>query len=415
MINSRKIIVSVGLALNSMIATAASAQVATQFAGAIGHTCARLGDGKVLCWGDNFYGQLGNGMELDIQELPVEVRDLTNATSVVTGPNHTCAVLGDGGARCWGLNESGQLGNGNTSNQLTPVAPVGLASVTQLAAGEAHTCALRSDRTVRCWGSNSRGQLGTVGTGSTTPVAVAGISTAVSLATGSYHTCVVLQDGTGRCWGYNQEGELGDGTTTNRTFPVTVTGLAGASDITAGDYHTCARLTTGAARCWGINSQGGLGDNSTDNRLTPVTVSGLSNATTLEAGGYHTCAILHDSTGRCWGSNTFGEVGNQQTFADDVLTPVTVTDLAGQQDLALGQYHSCYLLSTGSIRCVGDNGSGQLGNPAVSETRYPQPVRGLQEVGPLYRVPAMNPAALATLFALLALTGAWLARRRSVI
>ena len=237
--------------------------------------------------------------------------------------NHTCAILNDGTARCWGANSSGQLGDGTTTDKALPTQVSGLSNAISITAGWDHTCALLNDGTVKCWGYNSIGQLGDGTTSNRlTPVSVSGITNATSVAAGGAHTCALLSDGTARCWGWNYYGQLGDGTTTDRSTPVSVSGITNAISIVAGWDHTCALLNDGTVKCWGENNTGQLGDGTTTNRLTPVSVSGITNAISVVAGGAHTCALLNDGTVKCWGRNNYGQLGDGTTT--DRSTPVSV-------------------------------------------------------------------------------------------
>src|SRR5262249_727829 len=143
--------------------------------------------------------------------------------------------------------------------------------------GDVHTCALLADGTARCWGWNLVGQAGD-GTGveyRRTPVVVSGLSNAVAIAAAREHTSPSLPDGTARCWGANPFGEVGDGSFgVNRRSPVVVSGLSNAVAITSGDSYTCALLASGAASCWGANESGQLGTGTTAGSLTPAAVAG---------------------------------------------------------------------------------------------------------------------------------------------
>ena len=167
--------------------------------------------------------------------------------------------MADGTAKCWGLGESGQRGDGTFDTfALEPVAVSGLTGAVALAAGYGHACALLADATMRCWGGNGEGELGngtTATPGTPQPVAVSGISGATAIATGAYHTCAVLGNGTLRCWGRNGQGQLGDGTFTNSSTPVPVSGITGVAAVSGGGGHTCALLTDGTVRCWGDNDR----------------------------------------------------------------------------------------------------------------------------------------------------------------
>lgn len=269
------------------------------------HACAVLEDHTARCWGRNSwvngiqgYGQLGDGTDRN-SAFPVAVIDpdtgveLDNVAAISAGYQHTCAVLRDGTARCWGRDNGGQLGDGPAVldyawvKVMDPQTNAPLAGITAIQAGIFSTCAVLSDGTARCWG---RGSLGT-GTplqsssnieqsdfplpvlDPTTGAAMTGV---LSLDTWGFdnglgRACALRNDHTLRCWG----AEPGDGSSFSQP-PLAVPGIGDAVAVVTGAAHSCVIVDGGSgARCWGHGEAGTLGNGTTVNTLVPVPVTGL--------------------------------------------------------------------------------------------------------------------------------------------
>src|SRR5687768_15787500 len=171
------------------------------------------------------------------------------------------------------------------------------------------------------------------------------------IAGGGLHSCAVLTSGVVQCWGSNDQGQLGNGTVTTSTTPV-ATGITTATAIAAGNNHTCALLTGGTVTCWGLDGNGQLGDGTTGAsgtqlRLSPVSVGGgLTGVTAIAAGGFHTCGLLSNGTVRCWGDDGAGQIGDGVP-GDRSLLPVAVPGITTANPataIAAGEFHTCALL-----------------------------------------------------------------------
>jgi len=252
------------------------------------HSCALTSGGNVKCWGYNGYGQLGDNSDANRNKAVVVTTTtgspLTGIKAIDLGDAHSCALTTGGSVKCWGSGIYGKLGDGNgiAHYEMMPVNVIGLSGVATISAGFHHTCAVLTDRTAKCWGYNSNGQLGNglVNMFYATPQMVSGLTKGVAIAAGREHTCALLSTGAAKCWGDNYYGQLGDNKASGGTsnVPVDVSGLASGSTALAiglGNDHSCAIFDGYGVKCWGSNSNGQLGDDSTANRNTPVNVDGL--------------------------------------------------------------------------------------------------------------------------------------------
>lgn len=340
------------------------------------HTCLLTSAGGVRCWGANLFGQLGDDT-FDSRNSPVSVANLMSLVqSIVAGGSHNCALMDNGGVRCWGWNVRGQLGDGTGVTRARSVSVEGLGSGVQaLAAGGAHTCALTDAGAVKCWGYNTFGQVGDDTTSNKfSPADVVGLGSGVQAITADGgHTCALTDAGGVKCWGSNIFGQLGDGTTTDRHIPVDVVGLDGdVQAIAAGRYHTCALTDAGNVRCWGYNTFGQLSDGTPTGDHTMVNVEGLgSGVQAISAGGLHTCALTSAGEVRCWGRNHSGQLGDGTTT--DRPTPMAVAGLGtGVQQIHAGRHHACALTEAGAaVKCWGANNAGQLGDGSTENRLTP--------------------------------------------
>ncbi|MBI3071699.1 MAG: hypothetical protein HYY84_06170 [Deltaproteobacteria bacterium] len=295
----------------------------------VDHTCALTAEaGKVFCWGANDRGQLGDGTT-NQSSTPREVAGLVNAIAVGAGHLSTCALIADGTAKCWGDNTHGTLGNGTYGNtSAIPVAVSGVAGARSLAMGHYHACVLDGEGATKCWGLNDSGQIGDGTTNSKLQATrVVGLS-ATEIAAGSKFTCAIVGNGRVKCWGEGTYNNLGRASTANSSAPVLVEGIGDneAKSLHLGSFHGCAAIVDGTLKCWGYNSEGNVGNgNSADRVLTAITAAGGLKALKFGGGGYTTCAILSGGETKCWGYNHKGQVGAGHTETP-VTSPVTVVE-----------------------------------------------------------------------------------------
>jgi len=292
------------------------------------HGCAVLDGGCVKCWGENDHGQLGLGHEAQLGDAAGEMESLTcvplgePATKIFAGDHHSCAILSSGRVKCWGKNNVGQLGARRTSNigddpgemESLDFVDLGERKVLELSMGKDHTCALMENLQAKCWGNGADGQLGRGSfnshggspgdMGDNLPDIHPELGTVKQVECGYHHTCLVMTDRKLYCFGQNSQGELGIGDRDDRSEPQLIN--VDPVDMAALGYqHTC--VAGSSVMCWGRGDQRELGRRSTSDSTVPIAVSWFSGVQVLKltSRGQHTCAITSTSI-VCWGSNDYG-------------------------------------------------------------------------------------------------------------
>ncbi|MGI5182399.1 RCC1 domain-containing protein [Dactylosporangium sp. CA-152071] len=322
-------------------------------------TCGIQTGGSLWCWGaDNDQGQLGVGHH-NTRSIPTMVGTAT-WSQVAAGGTHTCGVRTDTTLWCWGGADNGKLGLGDTTSYDSPqqvVSPAATGWAT-VSAGDEFTCATRTDTTLYCFGSNDSGQagIGNTVTPQLTPVAVSTPSTTgwATVSSGYQHACALRTDSTLYCWGDGGSGRLGVNSTARFTSPQQVAGTW--SVLSLGLNHTCAIKPDGSLWCWGAGGSGRLGLGDTASRLVPNQVGTIASGTwrTVAGASAHTCATKTDGTQWCWGENTLGELGLND--AVNRTSPVQVGTETTWSTSATGHspHQTCSTKSDGTLWCWGD-------------------------------------------------------------
>jgi alpha-tubulin suppressor-like RCC1 family protein len=327
------------------------------------HTCLVTTNSKVLCWGKNSYGQLGDGTIID-RDSPVEVIGIKDEIkSISVSDNHTCALTKKGSVKCWGSNYYGNLGVGTRGSfgeenyfKPYPVDVIGLKSdVIALSSGGNHSCAIIKNKGVKCWGLNSDGLLGDntnknrADTGgpdpySSIPINVSGLKNdeSIAITSGYEHTCVLSKYGSVKCWGGNFNGQMGNGTRKNNMIAKNVLGLeGGVVYISAGRTRTCALLQIGVIKCWG-----GIPES------IPAIVPNLKDKVIeLSVGGDITCIINDSGLIKCWTEN------RRRDPFDNILNISFINIEEGLKRkysfISINGSNQCYISNSGGVYCWG--------------------------------------------------------------
>ena len=293
---------------------------------------------------------------------------------------HTCARMENGDVWCWGINGRGEIGRPaqGTCNGTVPCNPtpekIAMPPATRLGVAEEHTCAI-AGAAVYCWGGDTEGQFGDgAGADVQAPTLVTQRAGASAIGGGLIHGCS-LHGGVVKCSGQNLDGEVGDGTLTPRPTPV-VTVPSGAQVIANGYTHACA-IEGGFVYCWGSNSGGQIDSSPSADVTAPAIVTGVATAAAITAGYQHTCIARAAGDLRCWGSNGNGQlgVGDTAVHIGEITTPL----VTGIVEVSSGANHTCARTPLGAVYCWGEQYDGAAGG-------RPAPARRLDRVGQLPRL-----------------------------
>jgi PGF-pre-PGF domain-containing protein len=339
-------------------------------------TCGLLENGSAMCWGDNTYGQIGNGdVGTNVYFPSLVETDFVIEEFAQTSPSHVrtiCGLLENGSAVCWGDNEFGELGNGTLGGYAVyPQLVSGNHSFSQLAMGETHVCGLLENGTALCWGENLQGELGLGNyTQFSYPVFVNTSFNFTQITGGDHNTCGLLENGSALCWGRNDHGQLGDNTTTQRNLPVFVKGGYEFSYLYNANDFVCGILTNGSAVCWGTDLFSSIGDNLVGDQHMPSFIYGDYEYQNISCAYTGCCGILTNGSAVCWGRNREGELGISDTSVKESNFPVFVKIDKEFENIYTGIGPSC-AESENELFCWGEAGKGELSSGIFALEEFP--------------------------------------------
>lgn len=367
----------------------------TRIAAGSMHTCGIARGGSMYCWGEGWFGRLGDGVQRSTYvsvSQPVRVLSSAEFTSLSLDENydsrsgHTCATTRDESLMCWGSGAWGMLGDGHAGQDTPPhlsVIPlrVGSGTFVDVALGGKHSCALSASGDVYCAGSNTRKELGVSAApdvcvepgappGYDTSCAITfikvtqGVSFA-HIASSAEGACALTSTGETWCWGVDYTG--------NGSLPEQIDSPQFVS-LAGGDEAMCGITPGGAAYCWGTGGYGALGTGTETSWPFPLAVSTPLTFTQLSGGRDYACGITPSGDTYCWGRNDKGQLGtvtsetcmaNSSTAVPCSTQPVQVQSVPKFVGIAAGGSHTCGLVENGSVYCWGANDHGELGNSSV--------------------------------------------------
>ena len=348
---------------------------AIQIAAGDKHSIALKEDGSVWTWGDNYYGQLGDGTVIS-KNRPVKVTTLNNVINIASGYQHNIALKKDGTVWAWGRNIYGNLGDGTTVNKNCPVQVVDLYNIKIIETGDFENLAVKEDGTVYFWG-----RLGNANddTNKIIPVQINNLKNIISIAAG-HGKLALKHDGTvwsldnnlkpvnmgvnnikalfgggNGSFGIDKNGTLRE--LTNRTlYPTNY--VVNVKMVAVGRWHTLALTEDGKVWAWGDLTYDQFASNRSKTTI-PIQVPELINVKSIAAGDFINFAIKNDGTIWAWGNDIMGYLGVRDVI---VYTPTQVKSLKNLKSIVAGQYHGHAVTNDDSLYSWGSNNYGQLGD-----------------------------------------------------
>ncbi len=327
------------------------------------NSCGITKSGQLRCWGANGSGQIGKGSASSNECTPFNVDVSTNYIQLSKGTNHTCGITNAGVLKCWGANDNGQLGDGTKVSKASPVTIDSGVNYSQvvLSKNSNYSCAITTNGVLKCWGLNSSGQLGD-GTllDKSIPIVVDPNTTYTKISLSYDYICGITSAGNLKCWGSNSLSKIGDGTTTNVINPKLIDEGVTYQKIITGNLSTYGITSDGVLKGWGYQHSGlGTGDNGS--KLPTVIDAGVKYSQVITSfNSNHSCAITNSGVLKCWGRNDYGQLGTGNTVSQN--KPQVIDSGVNYLKVFIRGDLTCGITTDNSLKCWGRNDNGELGD-----------------------------------------------------